>query len=166
MRSIKIGVEITGYIRVILGWYLLISIITENTRESFVNRISIITKIACPSSTTKELNFDSKIVGKRCVEVVRWIEFESKMGMLVNLFGKGIRCYRKIYRSSDIFWKIDLSRYYWAIMLKCLYLKSISCYDISNCYTYLWATDCSFCCHCNGYLWVLISDSFRCKYCE
>jgi hypothetical protein len=47
-----------------------------------------------------------------------------------------------------------------------LYLKSISCYDISNCYTYFWAADCSFCCHCNGYLRVLISDSFRSKYCE
>ena len=47
------------------------AIVAEHARETFVNGISVISKIGCPSSSVKELNLDSEIWSERSDKVVR-----------------------------------------------------------------------------------------------
>lgn len=88
MRSCQICVQITADICVVDWWKGLGSVLTIDTREVFVDGVSIVAKVGGPSSPAQKLNFNSEIRCSGCGEVVRRGELKPKMGLFINLLGQ------------------------------------------------------------------------------
>ena len=102
MRPIKIGVKITAHVIVKLRRDFLALYLTEHTRKSLVYCVSCVAEVSCPSPTSEKLYLDSEVIGERSCEIIRGVEFESEMSILIDLFSKGIISNWKVYWGSNI----------------------------------------------------------------